>query len=176
MNKDELRAIYPDATEEQHQKAIDLYGTSVNGLRTQLGTATAELEALRGKGDIDAIIKDRDDWKNKAEGYEADARNKAAEAELSKRFASAHGGKKFVNSYTEEGLLGAFKAEIAKPENQGKADADIYSAITKDRTDLYLNERQNPDVPGAGSVVSRERTKEDAVRDLIGANNPFSKI
>lgn len=172
MKRDEIKAIFPDATDDQITRTLNLYGTSVGDLRTQLGTATADLEALRGKGDIDAIIKDRDSWKEKAEGYEADARNKAAEAELSKRFAGAHGGKKFVNSYTEQGLLGEFKAEIAKPENQGKADADIYSALTKDRTDLYFNERRAPDVPGPGAPVDKPYTKEDAVAKLL-SRNPF---
>ncbi|MBQ8288102.1 MAG: hypothetical protein IJX76_04940 [Clostridia bacterium] len=173
MKRDEIKAIFPDATDDQITRTLNLYGTSVGDLRTQLGTATADLEALRGKGDIDAIIKDRDDWKTKAEGYEADARNKAEEAELSKRFASAHGGKKFVNSYTEQGLLGEFKAEIAKPENQGKADADIYSALTKDRTDLYLNERQNPNVPGAGAVMP-PKDADAYIADKY-KDNPFFK-
>lgn len=173
MKRDEIKAIFPDATDDQITRTLNLYGTSVGDLRTQLGTATADLEALRGKGDIDAIIKDRDTWKEKAEVYEADVRTKAAEAELSKRFAGAHGGKKFVNSYTEQGLLGEFKAEIAKPENQGKADADIYSALTKDRTDLYLNERQNPGIPGAG-VVTPPKDATSYIADKY-KDNPFFK-
>jgi hypothetical protein len=173
MKRDDIKKVFPDATDDQTRQILDIYGDSTVELRSQIGTLTADLETLRGKGDIDAIIKDRDTWREKAEGYEADARHKAAEAELSKRFAGAHGGKKFVNSYTEQGLLGEFKAEIAKPENQGKAGADIYSALTKDRTDLYLNERQNPGIPGAGSVTP----PKDATSYIADKykDNPFFK-
>ena len=173
MKRDDIKKVFPDATDDQTRQILDIYGDSTVELRSQIGTLTADLETLRGKGDIDAIIKDRDTWREKAEGYEADARNKAAEAELSKRFAGAHGGKKFVNSYTEQGLLGEFKAEIAKPENQGKADADIYSALTKDRTDLYLNERQNPGIPGAG-VVTPPKDATSYIADKY-KDNPFFK-
>lgn len=173
MKRDDIKKVFPDATDDQTRQILDIYGDSTVELRSQIGTLTADLEALRGKGDIDAIIKDRDSWKEKAEGYEADARNKAAEAELSKRFAGAHGGKKFVNSYTEQGLLGEFKAEIAKPENQGKADTDIYSALTKDRTDLYFNERQNPGIPGTG-VVTPPKDATSYIADKY-KDNPFFK-
>lgn len=150
MKRDEVKNIFPDATDDQINSVLNLYGTSVGALRGQLTTITDELTTLKGKGDIDALITDRDSWKAKAEGYEAEAAKAARETELKGRFATAHGGKKFVNSYTEEGLLGAFKSEIEKPENQGKSDADIYGEITKDRTDLYANERRASDIPGVG--------------------------
>lgn len=174
MKRDEVKAIFPDATDDQITTLLNKQGAEVESWKTQYNTANDALTELQSKGNIDDVRTELETYKNKVAEYEANAAKAAQEAELSKRFASAHGGKKFVNSYTEEGLLGAFKAEIAKPENQGKADADIYSAITKDRTDLYANDRQNPDIPGTGAGIGKEYTKEDAVQKLLD-RSPFRK-
>ena len=173
MKRDEIKAIFPDATDDQITTLLNKHGAELEGWKTQYNTANDALTELQNKGNIDDVRAELETYKNKVADYEAATAKAAQEAELAKRFASAHGGKKFVNSYTEEGLLGAFKAEIAKPENQGKADADIYSAITKDRTDLYLNERQNPDVPGAGAAEP-PKNAEAYIADKY-KDNPFFK-
>lgn len=173
MKRDEIKAIFPNATDEQITQTLNLYGASVGGIRTQLTSATDELNALKAKGDIDSLIADRDSWRTKAEGYEAEAAKVAKETKLKERFANAHGGKKFVNSYTEQGLLGEFGAEIEKPENNGKSDADIYGAITKDRADLYANERRGFDVPGSGSVTPPTDAQSYIAEKY--KNNPFFK-
>lgn len=173
MKRDEIKAIFPDATDDQITTLLNKHGAELEGWKTQYNTANDALTELQNKGNIDDVRAELETYKNKVADYEAATAKAAQEAELSRRFASAHGGKKFVNSYTEEGLLGAFKAEIAKPENQGKADADIYSAITKDRTDLYLNERQNPDVPGAGAAEP-PKNAEAYIADKY-KDNPFYK-
>lgn len=173
MKRDEIKAIFPDATDDQITTLLNKHGAELEGWKTQYNTANDALTELQNKGNIDDVRAELETYKKKVTEYEQNAQKAAAEAALAQRFASAHGGKKFVNSYTEQGLLGAFKAEIEKPENQGKADADIYSAITKDRTDLYVNERQNPDVPGGGSAEP-PKNAEAYIADKY-KDNPFYK-
>lgn len=173
MKRDEIKAIFPDATDDQLDRTMNLYGTSVNGLRSELNTANGELTALKGKGNIDDIIRERDEWKTKATDYETNAAKAEAEAKLAQRFTTVTGDRKYVNDFTKTGILGEFKAAIEKPENQGKSDGDIFGAIIKDRAGIFENARQQPNIPGTGIVetVSDEKT----YRDQKYKNNPFYK-
>lgn len=173
MKRDEIKAIFPDATDDQLDRTMNLYGASVNGLRTELNTANGELTALKGKGDIDDIIRERDEWKTKATDYEANAAKAQAEAKLNQRFTAVTGDRKYVNDFTKSGILGEFKAAIEKPENQGKSDSDIFRVIIKDRAGIFENARQQPNIPGAGIVEQPSDAK--SYIDGKYKNNPFYK-
>lgn len=152
MKRDEIKAIFPDATDDQLDRTMTLYGTSVNGLRSELNTANGELTALKGKGNIDDIIRERNEWKTKATDYETNAAKAEAEAKLAQRFTAVTGDRKYVNDFTKTGILGEFKAAIENEENKGKSDDDIFGAIIKDRAGIFENARRQPDIPGAGNV------------------------
>lgn len=100
-------------------------------------TLNSEMEALKTSN------ASAEDWKTKFEALQADniAKEKQAEAErilkekndnISNRFNTALGEKKFYNDPTREYYLKKFGEAIEAEENQGKSDADVLHNLTKD--------------------------------------------
>lgn len=100
-------------------------------------TLNSEMEALKTSN------ASAEDWKTKFEALQADniAKEKQAEAErilkekndnISNRFNTALGEKKFYNDPTREYYFKKFGEAIEAEENQGKSDADVLHNLTKD--------------------------------------------
>ena len=151
MKREEIKAIFADATDEQLKAVMDLNGADVEKAKSKVTALEAELKEK--KEDFDKLnteltaLKDAgataDEWKSKYEAIvaENEAKEKQAEADrilaekkesINKRFEAVLGDKKFNHDAIRESYLKKFGDAIEGKEYEGQSDADILHALTKD--------------------------------------------
>jgi hypothetical protein len=151
MKREEVKAIFPEATDEQLKQIMDLNGTDVEKAKSKATALEAELKDK--KADFDKLNTEfeelkksnasGEDWKAKFEALQADnlAKEKQAEADrilaekkadVEKRFADCVGDKKFSHDAIKADYLKKFGDALESEEYKGKGDADIFHALTKD--------------------------------------------
>lgn len=128
-------------------------------LKTRLEEADKTIEGFKGM-DIDAIRKEADDWKAKAEQAKEDADAKVAEVEFNSRLTAAITGARGKNAKAVMALLDLEALKTSK--NQ---EADINAALEGLKKDSgYLFEEPQTPPPYAGGTGTHkllgEVTKE----------------
>lgn len=116
-----------------------------------------------------------DDLKKKIEDFEkADRERKEneekaqKESALKERFKIAVGDKKFLNDFTEKGILDEWKKALEDEKNAGKSDSDIYSELTKDREGIFKSENPSVDIPPKNPSTNREEIDDAEIRKIMG--------
>ena len=156
MKREEIKAIFADATDEQLKAVMDLNGaddekakSKVTTLETELKEKKADFEKLNTA--IEALITANasgEDWKAKFEALQAEnvAKEKQAEADrilaeknadIEKRFAECVGDKKFSHDAIKADYLKKFADALESEEYKGKGDVDIFHALTKDDKNAF---------------------------------------
>ena len=156
MKREEIKAIFADATDEQLKAVMDLNGADVEKAKSKVTALETELKEK--KSDFDKLNTEfealktanasGEDWKAKFEALQAEniAKEKQAEAdriakEKEDRNRSAFEkavneyGKTlddFYNEHTKNGCYDEFINAINLEENVGKAHKDILHNIVKD--------------------------------------------
>lgn len=169
MKREEIKAIFPDATEEQLGKVMDLHGTDLEKVKSKLTAAEADLKTK--KEDFDRLTTEfetlksenasGEDWKAKFEALQADnvAKEKQAEADrlmkekqegIENRFSTALGDKKFSHDAIKADYLKKFGEALESKDYEGKSDADIFHALTKDDASAFAGVNV-VHLPGGGS-------------------------
>lgn len=164
MKREEVQAIFENATEDQLNRLMALNGADItreqNKYKPQLDKANADLEETRkALKDLQESSGDVDEMRRRLREYEdADARRRedeeraAEEAELNERFSTVTGEKQFVHDYVRKGVMDDFGKALKDKANRGKSDAEIFDALTKDR-DYFKS--QNPPAENMGGANSR---------------------
>ena len=187
MKREEIKAIFADATDEQLKAVMDLNGADVEKTKSKVAALEAELKEK--KADLDKLNTEfeelktvnasGEDWKAKFEALQAENLAKAKQAEadrilaeknadIEKRFAECVGDKKFSHDAIKSSYLKKFADALESEEYKGKGDADIFHSLTKDDAAAFTGVTAvrlaggNPQ--GAGSKYS---SKEDimAIKD-----------
>lgn len=96
---------------------------------------------------------------------EADEQAKQNKA-LAERFSAVAGEKKFLNDFTQNGVLAEFKEALGKDENKGKGDKEIFESLVKDRDGIFSN--SNPPIDMPGVEPTNEDTRTDILRAAMG--------
>ena len=151
MKREEIKAIFPDATDEQLDKIMSINGTDVEKVKAKV--TALEAEAKEKKDAYDTLYTEvetlrtanagAEDWKSKFEALQANniAKEKQEEADriakekedgILKRFESVVGDKEFNHPAIKADVLKRFSEALASQDNVGKSDADIFHALTKD--------------------------------------------
>ena len=151
MKREEIKAIFADATDEQLKAVMDLNGADVEKAKSKVTALETELKEK--KEAIDNFNKEieelktanasGEDWKAKFEALQAEnvAKEKQAEADrilaeknadIEKRFAECVGDKKFSHDAIKADYLKKFAEALESEEYKGKGDVDIFHALTKD--------------------------------------------
>ena len=151
MKREEIKAIFADATDEQLKAVMDLNGADVEKIKSKVTALEAELK--EEKADKEKINTEfealktanasGEDWKAKFEALQAEnvAKEKQAEADrilaeknadVEKRFAECVGDKKFSHDAIKADYLKKFADALEREEYKGKGDVDIFHALTKD--------------------------------------------
>lgn len=151
MKREEIKAIFADATDEQLKAVMDLNGADVEKAKSKVTALETELKEK--KEAIDNFNKEieelktanasGEDWKAKFEALQAEnvAKEKQAEADrilaeknadIEKRFAECVGDKKFSHDAIKSSYLKKFADALESEEYKGKGDVDIFHALTKD--------------------------------------------
>ena len=151
MKREEIKAIFPEATDEQLSKILDINGSDVEKVKAKVAALEAdikekneafdklntEFEALKSSG------ADAEEYKTKYEALVAENAAKAKQAEadrilaeknenISNRFSAVLGEKKFSHDAIKAEYLKKFTDALELKENQGRSDADIFHELTKD--------------------------------------------
>ena len=151
MKREEVKAIFTDATDEQLKAVMDLNGADVEKAKSKVTALETELKEK--KADFDKLNNEfealktanasGEDWKAKFEALQAEnvAKAKQAEAErilaektesINKRFDAVLGDKKFNHDAIREAYLKKFGDALESKEYEGQSDADILHTLTKD--------------------------------------------
>ena len=181
MNRDFLKnAGVPD---EAIDKVMAEYGKDIQAEKdrsvkavSDLAEATKTIETYKSQvEELQKTAGDNSDVKKQLEELQAQiaeekrlADEKAADEALTKTIKAAFPqDKKIVNEYTEQALISQIKAELGKEENKGKGVTDIFTALTKDKADIFANPNQPGDMGGFSG--SNPDTFDDAkVRKIMG--------
>ncbi len=151
MKRDEIKAIFPDATDEQLKAVMDLNGTDVEkakskvtALETELNEKKSDFEKLNAEFEtLKTANASGEEWKSKYEAIVAENEAKAKQAEadrilaerkadVERRFTECVGDKKFSHDAVRSDYLKKFSDALDSDEYKGKGDTEIFHALTKD--------------------------------------------
>ena len=152
MKREDIKKIFPDATEEQLKGLLDINTADIGKAKVELETVRADLEKANGTlkeyettiADMKKSAEGNEDFKKKFEDLEqriADekaeaekkAKEEAEEAEYSNRFKTVVGEQKWRDALTEKAVYAEFKTALQDEANKGKGDKDILAALTQDK-------------------------------------------
>ena len=147
MKREDIKKIFPDATEEQLKGLLDINTADIGKAKGELEAVKADLEKANGTlkeyettiADMKKSAEGNEDFKKKFEDLEqriADekaeaerkAKEEAEEAEYSSRFKTVVGEQKWRDALTEKAVYAEFKTAL-----KGKGDKDILAALTQDK-------------------------------------------
>lgn len=196
MKREEIKSIFPDATDEQLKAIMDLNGgeveknkkleTELKEKKTQLENLNTEFEALK------TANADGAEWKTKFEALQAENEAKAKQAEadrilkektdsINKRFETALGEKKFNHEAIRDAYLRKFGEALENADFEGKSDSEIFHALTKDDGNAFKGVEivklagGRPTGANGGRYTSREEIfsiKDSAKRQAEILNHP----
>ena len=172
MKREDIKKIFPDATEEQLKGLLDINTADIGKAKGELETVKADLEKANGTlkeyettiADLKKSAEGNEDFKKKFEELEqriadekAEAEKKAKaeaeEAEYSNRFKTVVGEQKWRDELTEKAVYAEFKTALQDEANKGKGDKDILETLTKDRN-YWENPNQPANMAGMGTNVN----------------------
>lgn len=156
MKREEIKAIFADATDEQLKDVMDLNGADVEKVKSKVTALETELKET--KEDKDKLMSELDelktanasgeDWKAKFEALQSEniAKEKQALAEKAERereennrsmfnkAVEAYGKKPedWNGKFTENGYYNEFIKAVELEENTGRAHKDILHDLVKD--------------------------------------------
>ena len=150
MKREELKQI-AELTDEQLDKIMDINGADVEKVKAKVTALEAELKEAKATTDkinaeyeaLKSSNAGAEEYKSKYEALvaENEAKAKQAEAEriakekaegLDRRFDAVVGEKSFQHEAIRADYRRKFENALADKENEGKSDADIFHALTKD--------------------------------------------
>ena len=151
MKREEIKAIFADATDDQLKAVMDLNGKDVEKAKAKVEALEAEVkekkEAYETLDTEFEALKNAnasgEDWKAKFEALQAEnvAKEKQAEADrilkeksenVNNRFNAVVGEKKFSHDAIRESYLKKFSEALESKDFEGQSDSDILHALTKD--------------------------------------------
>ena len=176
MTRDQVRNIISGITDEQLQQILDINSADIGkakepiaALQQQLTTANNTISELeKNKGDVAALQAQIDTYKQEKADREKAEQEAQKDAAYMARFDKLHGDRKYTNDFTKNGVFAEFKEALGKPENEGKSDADIFAALTKDRDGIFTNPNPGVDIPGMGDSETADKAAYNAVRAAAG--------
>lgn len=196
MKREEIKSIFPDATDEQLKAVMDLNGGEVEKnkkLESELKEKKTQLENLNTEFEtLKTANADGAEWKTKFEALQAENEAKAKQAEadrilkektdsINKRFETALGEKKFNHEAIRDAYLRKFGEALENADFEGKSDSEIFHALTKDDGNAFKGVEivklagGRPTGANGGRYTSREEIfsiKDSAKRQAEILNHP----
>lgn len=151
------------------QAIMDMNGTDVNAknarireLEAQATNHATELTTERERyKDYDAILQERDTLlKEKQDRAYTD------------RFNAVLGKNTPKNDFTRKGMEALFRDELAKEENQGKEDVDIFNAMTEGKEKEWFDNPIQLNMAPINPNAKTPNKTEDYIHNMY-KDNPF---
>lgn len=151
MKREEIKKIFPDATDEQLKTILDINGADLKKVNGKVTALEAELgESKQSLNDLNTALDEakkkaesNDDYKQQLEDLqkkvkedndkrEADRLAKEEAQRTEQRFNAVLGDKKFNHEAIRADYLRKFGEALKDAGNVGKSDIDIFTALTKE--------------------------------------------
>ena len=187
MKREEIKAIFADATDEQLKAVMDLNGADVEKAKSKVTALETELKEK--KADFDKLNNEfealktanasGEDWKAKFEALQAENEAKAKQAEadrilaekaenITKRFNTVLGEKKFSHEAIRTDYLKKFGDALELEENKSKSDEEIFHALTKDDATAFEGVKM---VSLPGGNPHNTRINHNSVKEIMNNGN-----
>lgn len=186
MKREDIKKIFPDATEEQLKGLLDINTADIGKAKGELETVRADLEKANGTlreyettiADMKKSAEGNEDFKKKFEDLEqriADekaaaekkAKEEAEEAEYSNRFKTVVGEQKWRDALTEKAVYAEFKTALQDEANKGKGDKDVLAALTQDK-EYFAKDPARVPAFSRGTGFAGGEVDDAAVRAAMG--------
>lgn len=186
MKREDIKKIFPDATEEQLKGLLDINTADIGKAKGELEAVKADLEKANGTlreyettiADLKKSAEGNEDFKKKFEELEqriadekAEAEKKAKaeaeEAEYSNRFKTVVGEQKWRDELTEKAVYAEFKTALQDEANKGKGDKDILAALTQDK-EYFAKDPARVPAFSRGTGFAGGEVDDAAVRAAMG--------
>lgn len=186
MKREDIKKIFPDATEEQLKGLLDINTADIGKAKGELEAVKADLEKANGIlkeyettiADMKKSAEGNEDFKKKFEDLEqriADekaeaekkAKEEAEEAEYSNRFKTVVGEQKWRDALTEKAVYAEFKTALQDEANKGKGDKDILAALTQDK-EYFAKDPARVPAFSRGTGFAGGEVDDAAVRAAMG--------
>lgn len=186
MKREDIKKIFPDATEEQLKGLLDINTADIGKAKGELEAVKADLEKANGTlreyettiADLKKSAEGNEDFKKKFEELEqriadekAEAEKKAKaeaeEAEYSNRFKTVVGEQKWRDALTEKAVYAEFKTALQDEANKGKGDKDILAALTQDK-EYFAKDPARVPAFSRGTGFAGGEVDDAAVRAAMG--------
>lgn len=186
MKREDIKKIFPDATEEQLKGLLDINTADIGKAKGELETVKANLEKANGTlreyettiADMKKSAEGNEDFKKKFEELEqriADekaaaekkAKEEEEEAEYSNRFKTVVGEQKWRDALTEKAVYAEFKTALQDEANKGKGDKDILAALTQDK-EYFAKDPARVPAFSRGTGFAGGEVDDAAVRAAMG--------
>lgn len=186
MKREDIKKIFPDATEEQLKGLLDINTADIGKAKGELEAVKADLEKANGTlreyettiADMKKSTEGNEDFKKKFEELEqriADekaeaerkAKEEAEEAEYSNRFKTVVGEQKWRDALTEKAVYAEFKTALQDEANKGKGDKDILAALTQDK-EYFAKDPARVPAFSRGTGFAGGEVDDAAVRAAMG--------
>ena len=157
MKREEIKTILPESTDEQLKSIMDLNGADVEKAKSKATALEAELKDKKAdfdklNGELEALKASNasgEEWKTKYEAIVAENEAKAKQAEADRilkekqenvlnRFNAVVGDKKFSHDAVKADYLKKFGDALENKDFEGKSDADVFHALTKDDASAFV--------------------------------------
>lgn len=186
MKREDIKKIFPDATEEQLKGLLDINTADIGKAKGELEAVKADLEKANGTlreyettiADMKKSAEGNEDFKKKFEELEqriADekaeaekkAKEEAEEAEYANRFKTVVGEQKWRDALTEKAVYAEFKTALQDEANKGKGDKDILAALTQDK-EYFAKDPARVPAFSRGTGFAGGEVDDAAVRAAMG--------
>lgn len=186
MKREDIKKIFPDATEEQLKGLLDINTADIGKAKGEIEAVKTDLEKANGTlkeyettiADMKKSAEGNEDFKKKFEELEqriADekaeaekkAKEEAEEAEYSNRFKTVVGEQKWRDELTEKAVYAEFKTALQYEANKGKGDKDILAALTQDK-EYFAKDPARVPAFSRGTGFAGGEVDDAAVRAAMG--------
>jgi chromosome segregation ATPase len=167
MKREDIAKIFEGATDDQINQILNINSADIGKAK---GSATklqedldAANEALKkandtiksleaNKGDLDKLQKEFDEYKEADQKRIAAEKAAAERNELLSRMDAVMGDRKFIHDRMRDIVADEFGKAIADKANTGKADKEIFEAVTKDQGYFASMNPPAGNMGGAGNI------------------------
>lgn len=185
MKREDISKLFPDATDDQISALLDINSRDIGKAKGDAGKAQSDLDAANNalkeaqatiaaleaaKGDAEALQKQIDEYKAADEKRKADEKAAAERTELLERMDAVMDGRKFLHERMRDMIADDFDAALKDKANRGKADKEVFDAITLDKG--YFAS-QNPPAQNMGGF---NHTINESESDKLSDAEYYAKV
>lgn len=157
LNKDAIDKIMQENGNDINtaKKDHDAIAEKLKTTEGTLSTLQGELTTLKESTASGEYFKAKfEELQQKIAADEQEAKAKADDAALTERIQKSFGDKKFTSDYVKNGITSDMKSELAKAENNGKSDAEIFAALTTDKQGIFESVHPAAQMSGINSAAT----------------------